>query len=208
MHQILNGCGIKTSLSASLCASAVLSSPPLPSLQFSPCGLSCHLLQIGIMVTAIINLQSQQLCSLSSTSGTSWNIAQSPKSSSFALFDFFFPYLFSFFLCSPPDSFPHLLSFPFPTPLITSLFLHSFTLSLLLYLLCLFSLSILISFLSLLPIPSFLYFFPSFFIVFLPLPAIPWDFTSSRLPKCILYNSLNERISRFSQNILINVSDK
>lgn len=94
MHQILNGCGIKTSLSASLCASAVLSSPPLPSLQFSPCGLSCHLLQIGIMVTAIINLQSQQLCSLSSTSGTSWNIAQSPKSSSFALFDFFLPTCF------------------------------------------------------------------------------------------------------------------
>lgn len=116
MHQILNGCGIKTSLSASLCASAVLSSPPLPSLQFSPCGLSCHLLQIGIMVTAIINLQSQQLCSLSSTSGTSWNIAQSPKSSSFALFDFFFAYLFSFFLCSPSDSFPHLLSFPFSYP--------------------------------------------------------------------------------------------
>lgn len=173
MHQILNGCGIKTSLLASLCASAVLSSPPLPSLQFSPCGLSCHLLQIGIMVTAIINLQSQQLCSLSSTSGTSCNIAQSPKSSSFALFDFFLPTCFLSSFAPLLTLFPTSFLSPFPTPLITSIFLHSFTLSLLLYLLCLFSLSILISFLSLLPIPSFLYFLPSFFIVFLPLPAIP-----------------------------------
>lgn len=121
-------------------------------------GSSCfssHLLQIGIMISAIINLRSQHLCSLSFPSSTSQIIAQAPKS---AFLDFF--YVFSLptcppvFLSSPLSSFlnvPFLLSYPSdPFFLLSSIL----SLPFFFYLLCVFLLSILTSFLSLLLLPS------------------------------------------------------
>lgn len=80
--------------------------------------LSYHLLQIGITITATISLRSQHLCSLSSTSGTSWKIGQALKPALFSLL------CFIFFLCLP------VLFAPLPSLFLTSfhlLFLSSWS---------------------------------------------------------------------------------
>ena len=124
----------RTNLSASLHSSttSVLSLHCLQcrALHLGSCCLSYHLLQIGITITAIINLRSQHLCSLSSTSGPSWKIGQALKSALFHCFVLFFSLpACLLFLCSPSLSFPGLFSSPFPVLLIPSLFRHSSNLS-------------------------------------------------------------------------------